>query len=192
MLNNDYRLTPVDDSACMVSWRSLSPAAASWLFVNGRHAAGPIVSGTMDRSVRINLARAQVAALELHDFADAGIVPQPIIIEPNTRPMLIWRAVEDAGRYRIYHRVFGEPTEKVIFDQPARDGLERYEIACPVRLDGCGGVWHFLHVEAVDVYGNESTREAWAYFVMDLPATIPAINVTAGSAAGLYNFILED
>ena len=111
----------------------------------------------------------------------------PVAVQPNTRPELSWNPVTGAVRYRVYHRVKGG-VETRIYDQPAAEGLEHYRITCPILLEGKGGVWHFFRVEAVDRYGHESTREAWTYFVWDLPAAPGGLVVTDGSAPGLFDF----
>lgn len=192
MLNENYRITPLDDRNCNVAWTTPWPEGASWLFVNGKHARGPYVTGEAARTLKIPFALADTAKLEIHDFPDAETLAEPIEIRPNTRPFLIWNAVEEAIRYHIYHRMFGQAQETLIYNKPRIEGLERYEITCPVKLAGRGGVWHFLRVEAVDLYGNESTRQSWTYFVMDLPEAPQTVAVTEGSAPGLYTISLEE
>ena len=191
MLNDEYLITPRDDSSCDVRWTSPWPDGASWLFVNGKHSRGPVYSGTAERVVKIPLGLADVVSLEIHDFPDDAVVPDAVEIRPNTRPMIAWNAVSDAVRYRVYHRE-RSGAETLDYDRAASAGLERYEIACPVALVGRGGVWHFFRVEAVDEYGNESTRLAWTYFVTDLPPVPEHLSVAAGSSPGTYTFGLEE
>jgi len=192
MLNENYRITPLDAVSCNVSWTTPWPEGASWLFVNGKHARGPYVTGEAARTIKIPFALANTAKLEIHDFPDAETLAEPIEIRPNTRPLLIWNAVEEAIRYRIYHRAFGESQDTLVYDKPAVADVSTYEILCPVKLAGRGGVWHFLRVEAVGVYGNQSTRESWTYFVMDLPEAPQTVAVAEGSAPGLYTISLEE
>jgi len=40
------------------------------------------------------------------------------------------------------------------------------------------------------LYGNESTRQAWTWFVMDLPEVSGGLAVTDGSADGLYDIAI--
>ena len=203
MLVDNFRITPRDDLSCNLAWTSPWPDGASWVFINGKHAVGPLVTGTAERMVKISFAlgnlsavpgtaQAGVARIEIHDFPDDTVRPDPIQAEPNTRPLLSWNPVEEAARYRIYHRKRGDVAETVIYDKPALQGLERCEVTCPVLLDGRGGVWHFLRVEAVDEYGNESTRQSWTCFVMDLPPVPERVLVTEGVVPGTYDFHLED
>jgi len=191
MLNDNYRLTPKDDRNCDLRWTAPGATWVSWLFVNGEHLRGPVYSDQAERVVRIPLGLSDVAAIEIHDFPDDMVVPDPVEMKPNTRPMLHWNAVPDAVRYRVYHRRRGE-VENLIYDRAAKEGLDRYEIICPVELEGRGGVWHFFRVEAVDEYGNESTRLAWTYFVTDLPPVPEHLSVTEGGSPGTYTFSLED
>lgn len=186
MLNTDLRITPVDSSKSRVSWTTPWPDGASWLFVNGIRVAGPFVNGSADRSLRFPLDSSSSAAVEVHDFEEADALADPIEIEPNTRPLIIWRDVADAVRFRIYHRDVGIVTESLIYDKPRRAGQAKHRIICPVQLSGLGGRWHLFRVEAVDENGNESTRESWAYFVTH-PADLPDVTVEQGSGAGLYD-----
>lgn len=190
MLTEKFRITPRDSVSCDVRWTSPWPDGVSWVFVNGKHSRGPIYANTAERVVKIPLGLASVVSLEIHDFPDDSIVPAAIEIRPNTRPLISWNAVPDAARYRVYHSVRGG-AESVIYNRRATDGTERYEINCPVTLDGEGGIWHFFRVESVDEYGNESTRSAWSYFVTDLPSAPGSLSVTAGSVPSTYTFELE-
>jgi len=192
MLVENFRITPRDDASCNLAWTSPWPDGSSWVFVNGKHAAGPVVTGTAEKMVKIAFALGKVARIEIHDFPDDSARPDPIQAEPNTRPTLSWNPVEEAARYRIYHRKRGDAAETLIYDKPALQGLERCEVICPVLLEGRGGVWHFLRVESVDEYGNESTRLSWTYFVMDLPPVPERVSVTEGVVPGTYDFRLED
>lgn len=189
MLNTAFRITPLDPVRSMLHWQSDTPETVSWVFLNGIHVAGPHVVPRVERSIRIPMGANSVMAIEIHDFQTPDIVPAPITIRPNTRPFLHWLPVEDAVRYRVYHRSEGSP-EKRIGDIPARDGLGRYHLQCPILLKGDGGVWHFFRVESVSLYGYESARESWNVYVRDLPATAPRVEVTHGSGAGLYSFSL--
>lgn len=188
MLNENVRITPADSANCQLAWTAPAAHWASWVFVNGRHVRGPLVTGTAERVVKVPLAADAVVSLEIHDLPSADIQVDPVAPQPNTRPTIQWLAVPDAVRYRLYHRALAQ-AEQRIFDGPGREGLERYEITCPIVL---GAGWHFFRVEAVSAYGQESTRQAWAYFVMDVPKVPPLLRVTAGSAGGLYNFALEN
>ena len=188
MLNENVRITPADSANCQLAWTAPAGDWASWVFINGRHVRGPLVTGMAERMVRIPLAADDVVSLEVHDLPSAEIQVDPVAPQPNTRPTIQWLAVADAVRYRLYHRAYSQAEER-IFDTPAREGLERYEITCPITLTAG---WHFFRVEAVSAYGQESTRQAWAYFVMDVPDVPPLLRVTAGSADGLYNFALEN
>ena len=188
MLNEAYRITARDPFTSDVRWTAPAAGSVSWVFVNGTHFLGPMFFDTAERSVRIPFRPDEVMKVEIHDFDDDRVTAEPIEVKPNTRPLLIWNAVPEAKRFRTYHRPAGQITETVIYDRPVMEGIERYEITCPVKLEGTGGVWHFLRVEAVDEFGNESTRKSWTYFVMDLPEAPEGLKVTEGAAPGTYNF----
>lgn len=191
MLVDAFRITPRDDRSCRLGWTAPWPDAVSWIFLNGSHTFGPIVDEKAERLVKVPFAIQDVKAVEIHDFPNADIRPDPIHQKPTTRPTLLWLPVTDAVRYRIYHHIAGD-ADSLIYDKPALEGIERYEIRCPIKLVGQGGTWHLLRVEAVDAYGNESTRQSWAYFAMDLPPSPTGLAVEDGSVSGTYTFRLED
>mgnify|MGYP006297037157 CR=1 FL=1 len=187
MLNSSFRLTPKDSSRSWLSWEAPGVDWVSWVFANGRHVVGPFYAGQASRSVYIPHPSGTTVAVEIHDLPGDTEPVDPVAVMPNTRPDILWNAVPEAERYRIYHRE-GDGAETLIYDEPAEEGLERHRVTCPVELAGRGGVWHFFRVEAVDNYANESTREAWTYFVMDLPAPAGELVITDGSAPGLFDF----
>lgn len=190
MLNENYRVTSKDAFKSDLRWTAPAPEWVSVIFINGEHVLGPIFADAAERVVKIPFAESDVVKIEIHDLPDASVAAKSVHVLPNTRPTLTWNAVPDAVRYRIYRRAKGEATETLIYHKPPLDNVDRYQITCPVRLDGTGGVWHFLRVEAVDLYGNESTRQTWTYFVMDLPEVPGGLTVTDGSAAGLYDIAI--
>jgi len=191
VLNENYRVTPKDAFKADLRWTAPAAEWVSWVFINGRHALGPIFADAAERVVKIPFAESAVVKIEIHDLSDASVPAESVYVLPNTRPLLKWNAVTGAVRYRIYHRAKGEATETLIYDKPPLDNVDRYEVSCPVKLTGTGGVWHFLRVEAVDVYGNESTRQTWIWFVMDLPEEPGGLTVTDGSGAGLYDIAFQ-
>ena len=189
MLNKNFRITPLDFLRCNIGWTCPWANGSSWLFINGKHALGPVLMDTSERVVPVSWSANAITALEIHDFPEVSVVPEAIEIPPNTQPMIQWRSVEQATRYRLYHRSFDAANETLLLELPARAGIEDYQITCPVPL---AAGWHFFHVEAMDVYGNESVRHAWNYFVWDLPKATPSLVVAAGDVPGTYNFSLED
>ena len=190
MLNENYRVTPKGEAKADLRWTAPDATWVSWVFLNGRHALGPIFADAAERVVKIPFAADAVVKIEIHDLPPSAIAPDSVHVLPNTRPLLKWNGVPDTVRYRIYHRKKDDPTETLVYDKPPLEGQSRFEITCPVKLTGKGGVWHFLRVEAVDVYGNESTRQSWTWFAMDLPEVPASLDVTDGSAAGLYDIAI--
>lgn len=137
--------------------------------------------------MKVPLPVGKTKAIEIHDFEDETTVPDAVEVQPNTTPQVLWNAVADAVRYRVYHRKAGEATERLIYDKAVLEGITRYVIDCPIHLEGTGGVWHLFRVEAVDEYGNESVRQYWAYFAMALPKEPAGLQVVAGSVSGSYS-----
>jgi len=192
MLNLAVRLRDLDKTHATVAWTTPWPDGASWVFVNGKRVVGPHVTGTAERSVRIPMGDSSFSvALEVHDFEATDLDLPPVEIEPNTRPILVWKDVADAVRFRIYHKERdAQVAEELIYDRARRTGQTRHHVLCPAVLNGVGGIWHLFRVEAVDPYGNESERDSWAYFVSE-PAAEPAVTAYEGSADGLYTVHLE-
>jgi len=190
MLTTDFQISVADAQHILLVWTAPAASSVSWVFVNGKHARGPLQFATAERSVRIALSSSARAVIEIHDMPNISDVPDPTYTIPNRRPTIIWNAVTDAARYRIYHRE-ADSDEVLIFDKPATQGLSRYEITCPIDLGGNGAVWHSFRVESVDAYGNVSTRDAFSFLLFDLPAMPTEVTITEGSGAGLYDITLE-
>jgi len=186
MINNSLRITPRNSLWCDLHWQVADSDLVSWIMLNGGETTfGPLLMDTQQRSVGIPFAVDEVLTIEIHDLLIEQIA-ESIYVLPNTRPTLRWNPVETAVRYRIYHKS-DEASETRIYD-----GLANItETKCPVKLTGTNGVWHFLRVEAVDKYGNESTRQSWRFFACDLPEPPAMLIVTDGDTPGTFTFILE-
>lgn len=180
-------VTPKSELAVTVAWTSPAASDLSWIFVNGRIAAGPLAFATAARSAVVGFPATETAAIEVHDLpAGSSADVRATWSTPNTRPRLRWARVNDAARYRLYHREAADVDESLVYDAIANASQERMDVISPNRLDGQGGVWHFFRVESVDARGNESARLSWPYRVMEPPAPV-ALTVAAGSAPNLFN-----
>jgi hypothetical protein len=181
MLNENYQITAYNSHWCTLRWTVADAALASWIILNGgEQSYGPLLTGERDRSLRIPFEADEVQALEIHDLPPEEIA-EAIFTAPNTRPILRWNAVNDVIRYRVYHQMESSPEERIY------DGDNTIlQIRCPVELTGTGGVWHFLRVEAVDEYGNESTRQSWRFYAYDLPSPPATLAVTNGETPGTF------
>ena len=189
MLNDEFTVTPKTANVADVHWSAPSVDHVSWVFVDGRHIQGPTFHGTIERKIQIPFASDDVVKIEIHDVLDFTEPVESIWTKPNTKPIIKWVSVTDSVRYRIFHAEGAGP-ESLIYDTPGLVGIIRNEVKSPIRLNGLGGVWHFFRVEAVDQFGNESTRAVWRFFVTDVPATVDTVTVAVGSGAGLYDITL--
>jgi len=189
MINRTFRITPRNSLWCDLHWQVADSSVVSWIIINGGEKVfGPLFMDTQQRSIGIPFAVDDVLAIEIHDLPIEQIA-EPIHVLPNTRPILRWNPVEAAVRYRIYHQS-GQAAETRIYD-----GLANItETRCPIELTGShgdgeyGGVWHFLRVEAVDQFGNESTRQSWRFYACDLPSPPTMLTVTDGDSPGTFTF----
>ena len=189
MLNSNYRLTQLDSRRCRLHWIAANADDVSWVFANGRKLIGPLIADTAERSVRIHFPVDDVLCLEIHDVPQDQPPAITTQIEPDTQPLLVWASLAKAVRYRIYHRTAGKE-EHCIYNRLARNTGDLCQVQCPILLAGTGGVWHFLRVEAVDQYGNESTRQSWRFYATDVPAAPSDLSVVEGTIPGTFTFTI--
>ncbi|NLF18793.1 MAG: hypothetical protein GX595_16295 [Lentisphaerae bacterium] len=190
MINEQITLTADGARQSLLHWQAAGASLESWVFVNGVKLYGPLFLDTVERSVPVPLPVGECLAIEVHDLPPQGIAT-PIFETPTTRPILQWNPLAEAARYRLYHRE-GGGSERRVFDRAASDfrGLS-IAIELPIELNGLGGVWHFLRVEAVDEYGNESTRLAWRCFAMEPPGLPNRIDIADGTSPGLFEITVN-
>ena len=191
MLNNNYRLTQLDSRRCRLHWTAPNADDVSWVFANGHKVAGPLIIDSSQRSVRISFAVDDILSLEIHDMPQDQPPAVATQIEPDTQPLLIWAPLAEAVRYRIYHHTDGV-AEHCIYNRPVRNTGDLCQVLCPISLAGTGGVWHFLRVEAVDQYGNESTRQSWRFYATDVPAAPSDLSVVEGAIPDTFTFTIGD
>jgi hypothetical protein len=180
----NFKIRAKNATQCVVSWTSISETSISWIFINGISAVGPLMVRTLERSVTMPFADGKTIAIEIHDSETMETIPDPCEVIPQTKPLLSWRTVDDAERYRIYYE------NKLLQEIPSRPGILRQEIKSPITLNGQHGQWHQFHVESVDPYNNESldTEERITFWAYDLP---PVPNVTVQkNSNGLYDFMI--
>ena len=191
MLNNNYRITQLDSRRCRLHWTAANADDVSWVFANGRKLVGPLIADAAERSVRIYFAVADVLCLEIHDIPQDQPPAVATQIEPDTQPLLLWASLAEAVRYRIYHRTEGTD-EHCIYNRLARNTGDLCQVQYPISLIGTGGVCHFLRVEAVDQYGNESTRQSWRFYATDVPEAPSDLSVVEGSIPDTFTFTIGD
>ena len=189
MLNENITISPINMHTSLLSWTAANAEDVSWIFLGGKMAYSPLRSEEAFRTAIVQLGGGDIKSLEVHDLPD-GIVPDAIAVEPNTRPQLIWNAVKNAYKYKIYYRSSQSDQERLVYDRMAYGNLPKYVINVPEELDGKGGLWHFFRCESVDQFGNQSLRHLWAYWVMDTPQAINKLEITDGSLAGTFNFTI--
>ncbi|MBT4816247.1 MAG: hypothetical protein HON70_11140 [Lentisphaerae bacterium] len=185
MLNEHTNLIADGARHSLLAWTVEDPALENWVFVNGVKLYGPLLLDTLERSVPVPLRADECLAVEVHDVSPEGIAT-PVFETLTTTPEIQWNPLPGAQRYRLYHRE-GSGAERRVFDRPATDYRGTpIRIDAPVELNGVGGVWHFLRVEAVDDYGNESTRRAWRFFAQEPPRLPSRIEIADGASPGLF------
>lgn len=136
-------------------------------FVDGIKRSGPDTDGT-----ELPFPYDQSIALEIHD-GDYD----PIYEDPKTRPLIRWKAVADAIRYKIYHTPPGG-SESLIYEQPDIPDKINYQIDSPVE---CSTGWHRFRVEAVKLGLIESTTLDWPFRVYDIPPLVSDMSIAGTS-----------
>ena len=189
MLNENVTISPIDIRTSQLNWTAENADDVSWVFVGGRIACGPIKSETALRTAIIKFGSSEIKTVEVHDLPER-IIPRAIAVMPNTRPLLIWNAVENAVKYKIYHRSGQSLQQRLVYDRMAFGGIKKYVVNAPEQLDGKGGKWHFFRCESVDRFGNQSLRELWAFWVMDTPEAVNELQITDGAIPGSFNFTI--
>lgn len=192
MIVDAFRLEPYGAGWVLCTWTSEHPTWIIRAYVDGQLAAcDGRPASTTERSIVIPWPSGETHAVEIHEVEDADEPLAPVNVAAFTRPVISWTATAAAERYRLYWRDDYAGADELLFDQPVTpDNLGICTIDCPIPLDGRGGRWQFLRVEAVDKYGHQSTRLSWVYRAVE-PPDAPALTVSAGSSPGLYNISLN-
>ncbi len=206
MLVENLLVRPLGNNLVALSWRSATENVWSWIFVNGKLACGPYMAETKNRSVTLPISTNGTFCVEVHDFEDET-VPTTISETPLVKPQIAWNGVDNAAAYRIYHTIYeagdgrpeaGVTITSVLAEIPARHAphpsslpspASRFEIDCPVKLDGRNGRWHSFRVESVDQFGNESENEVTKYFAADLPP-VPELAISRDVESGNLTFCI--
>jgi len=171
MINDVYTLTPNGDTS-ILSWVAGSAAYVSFVLVDGHIVAIEYVPDSVDRTMTIPLDSSRTGKIEIHDLGASDTFGGSIISKPNTKPLLQWDDVSVASEYRIY------TNDVLISSFPVVDRQPEYTMVYPGTLDAG---WQGVRIEAVDVYGDESTRANWMYYVLDLPAPKKVVSVAGGT-----------
>ena len=168
MLNETYKLTP-NANGTMLSWTSSAIDLVSFISLDGDSVTTYYAPGTLERELLIPLSVDRCGKVEIHDLLTTEIDGGEIVAQPNTKPLLYWDDVATAIEYRIY-------TNEVLTQSiPILEHQDEYTMIYPEVLDTG---WQSIRIEAVDVYGAESTRISWKYYVLDLPDPLKVTDVT--------------
>jgi len=171
MLNELFSITPNGDTS-ILTWSSATADLVSFVSIDSGSVAIEYIPGTTERSLTIPLPIDRTGKIEIHDLGASESFGGAIVANPNTRPLLYWDGVDVAESYRIYANDVLISTIPVLFPE------DRYTVIYPNLLERG---WQSLRIEAVDQYGEESTRASWEYYVLDLPDPKEVTGVTGSS-----------
>ena len=168
MLNETYKLTP-NANGTMLSWTSSATDLVSFISLDGDSVTTYYAPGTLERELLIPLSVDRCGKVEIHDLLTTEIDGGEIVAQPNTKPLLYWDDVATAIEYRIY-------TNEVLTQSiPIVSRETQYTMIYPETLEKG---WQSIRIEAVDIFGEESTRISWKYYVLDLPDPLKVTGVT--------------
>lgn len=196
VLITDFTVSKNTVQLARINWDAVS-TDLSWFYKDGLFDSGPIYPDAFDdpekRDVEADLVSGRTLQPEIHDLEDDFtrsfdgdlIETSSIYARPNSKPFIYWSPVTDAAKYKIYHQKEGEAETLIDTIYPYDADLQEYQIID--ALDGSFGKWHFFRVEVVDIYGNESSRALWRFWVYDLPDAISNLTVSNGSGSGLFD-----
>jgi hypothetical protein len=194
MIVTNLQIAPDRPGLAVISWTTANPEWYAWVFIDGTTTIGPLfgAAGETSRSVQVAWLTGESHVIEIQELPSLDLLAEPLTISPSTQPIITWTASEDAETYRLYWRDDPDGDDTLLYDgQVTADDRGICRLTCPTVLDGKGGKHHFFRVEAVDVYGNESTRASWTYWAAE-PDDPGMITLAAGSAAGLYDISLTE
>ena len=174
---DDLTIEQANPGEVRISWTASAATKANWLYVDGVPLADNYVEDTAARSVLAEWAAGETRHIELHE-GTAGDPVGPTVEEVNDLPRVYWTNLAAAEEYRIY---VDDVRVEVV---PQDTEVLRFGIMCPRFLESG---WNHLRVEAVDEYGQESTRLNWHYFVF---TPLPAPTDIAVSGTGPYTLTI--
>jgi len=168
MLNETYKLTPHANGS-LLAWTTATADLVSFISMDGDSVMTQYAPPETARSLIIPLPVERCGKIEIHDLDPDENHGGEIVAKPNTKPLLYWDDVETAIEYRIYNN------ETLIQSIQIVSRETQYTMIYPEVLDSG---WQSIRIEAVDIYGEESTRISWKYYVLDLPEPQKVTGVT--------------
>ena len=168
MLNETYEITEAVGGS-LLTWTSAAADLVSFVFLDSKRVSTQYAPGTTARALQIPLSVERTGKIEIHDLIPSGPDGLAIAATPNTSPLLYWDDVAAASSYRIY------TNDVLVWSMPINDRQPQYTMIYPFTLDSG---WQSVRIEAVDSFGEESTRASWRYYVLDLPEPQKVTEVT--------------
>lgn len=192
MIVTNLQIAPYTPERVTVSWTTSQTTYTPWVFVDGILQDEEVSLNGTTRSVIVEWAYDESHSIEVQELPSTITEVTPVTPPALIQPTITWNATTDAELYRIYHRETASGTDTLIYeDSVTPDSFNICRVTCPIELDGRGGTWQFFRVEAVDLYGNESTRVSWLYWAAE-PDDVVTLAITEGTEAGKYDLTLTE
>ena len=187
-LITSFTVLAFSDIESFLEWTSANASDTSYVFLNGRLVYGPYNPGTATRSLIVPLKYDDYGKFDIHDFTSSRDDNRSIEVEDYTKPKIKWtHDGVDTVAYYVYHKKGVSGDEVQIYQGDKIDDTVKYEIDCPILLDEG---WHFFRVEALNEYGNETTVDAWPFFVFDTPGVLSSVSIAG--AAGSFTLTIAE
>lgn len=186
-------LEPLGTTRVRLAWTTAHPTWLALVYLDGRLVAsdGREPEGT-ERSITLLWPADKTHAVEVHEVAEAPVLPVAIAPPARIRPTISWSATAAAEKYRLYHRESPDAADELLFSgRVDPDELGICRMTSPITLDGRGGRWPAFRVEALDRFGHVSHRDAWLEWAAE-PDDAPKLAISAGSGSGLYNIAISE
>jgi len=165
-------------TAMRFSWTGTAGKVAS-IYIDGAVIASALEFSGTDRFYDYSRASSYDAfSLDISEHG-TGETPNSINMVPEINPVIRWRDAgsDDVVQYLIYAREYGG-TATVIESIPRTEGVTWF--ATRTRKQRSHG-WNYFEVRAVNKYGDESTVQETAIYVVDIQPKVSAISMSGAS-----------
>ena len=184
-----FTLERVDESHATISWTGKESGVVR-IYRDGLIFFGPYTDTSAKKSAVVPWDISEPVAYEVtEENADGSQSVDGL--EVDLKPTIKWSDEPEAWVFRVYHKELPSGASEILSEVvPDRSQqLQQHELAS--ELNGVGGVWHELRVEAVTEDWGVSSRAAWRALMRDHRKGPALIGVTA-QGGGLFTITVTE